>query len=71
MTAFALVCFALRSSIRMIRVFRALPSFDVTLRTIGDILPVTLQFGAVLLSNLYIFSVINALMLGLLSPCRR
>lgn len=45
----------------MVRVFRTLPSFEVTLGTIADILPVTLQFGAVLLANMYFFAVIGAL----------
>ena len=47
-------------AVRMIRVFRILPAFQPTLRTIGDILPVTAQFAAVLLSNMYFFAVIGA-----------
>ncbi len=46
-------------AVRLVRVFRMLPAFELTLRSVVEILPVLAQYIAVLLGGLYFFAIVG------------
>ena len=60
---FVLTTFSLRcpfcSVIRLLRIFRMLPSFGLTLRSMVEIIPVLAQYITVLLAGMYFFAIVG------------